>query len=59
MFLSGGSSGGISELKIRAMEKIGMLHESNNAFLEYLTTDFLGEVLAKNKMKIHLETGNI
>ena len=36
-----------------------MLNESNNAFLEYLLTDYTGEILAKNKMKIHLKTGNI
>ena len=33
-FFSGGSSRG-SELKISAMEKIGKLNESNNAFIEY------------------------
>ena len=57
-FFSSGSSGR-SGLKIRAIQKIGSLNESNNAFLEYLTTDYGSEVLAKNKMKIHLETGNI
>ena len=57
-FFSSGSSGR-SGLKIRAIQKIGSLNESNNAFLEYLTTDYGNEVLAKNKMKIHLETGNI
>ena len=57
-FVSSGSSGG-SRLNIRAVQKIGSLNESNNAFLEYLTTDYGREVLAKNKMKIHLETGNI
>ena len=58
-FFSGGSSGRSSELQIHAVEKIGMLNESNNSFLEYLTTDYTREILAKNKMKIHLETGNI
>ena len=57
-FVSSGSSGG-SGLKIRAVQKIGSLNESNNDFVEYLTTDYGREVLAKNKMKIHLETGNI
>ena len=57
-FFSSGSSGR-SGLKIRAIQKIGSLNESNNDFVEYLTTDYGREVLAKNKMKIHLETGNI
>ena len=57
-FFSSGSSGRRG-LKIRAIQKIGSLNESNNAFLEYLTADYGSEVLAKNKMKIHLETGNI
>ena len=58
-FFSGGSSRGSSRLKIRAMEKIGMLNESNNAFLEYLLTDYAHVILAKNKMKRQFETGNI
>ena len=58
-FFSDGSSGGGSKLKIRAMEKIGTLNESNNALPEYLTTDYVLEILVKNKMKIHLEAGNI
>ena len=58
-FSSGGSSGGGSELKIHPKEKIGTLNESNNAFLEYLTTNYAREILAKNKMKIYLETGSI
>ena len=57
-FFSGGNSGDGSEFKMLTMEKIGMLNESNNAFLEHLTTDYAHEILAK-KMKIHLETGNI
>ena len=39
------------------MEKIGTINESNNAFLEYLMTNYTRETFAKNKMKIHLETG--
>ena len=41
------------------MGKIATLNESNNAFLVYLTTGYAHEILAKNKIKIHLETGNI
>ena len=48
---SGRSNGGGSEVKIRAMEKTGTLNESNNAFLEYLTTDYSHEILAKKQNK--------
>ena len=58
-FFSDGSSRGGSELKISAVEKTGMLNENKNAFIEYLTTDYAREILAKNKMEILLETGNI
>ena len=49
-FFSGRGSRGGSELKIPAMEKIRLLNERNNAFLEYLTTDYTREILAKSKM---------
>lgn len=39
--------------------KTGMLNESNEHFLDYLSSRFAQEVLSKNKMKIHLETGSI
>ena len=58
-FTSSGNSRGSSKLKICTMGKIGTLNESNNAFLVYLTTGYTHEILAKNKIKIHLETGNI
>ena len=41
------------------MLNIGILNESNEHFLDYLLSDFASEVLSKNKMKIHLDTGNI
>ena len=55
----GGSSGGGSELKICTMQKIGTLNKSNHAFLEYLMTDYALEILTENKVKTHLEIGNI
>ena len=58
-FFSGRISRGSSKLKVCAMEKIRTLNESNNTFLEYLTTDYTCQILAKSKIKIHLETGNI
>ena len=57
-FFSGGSDGG-NELKFHAMQNIGMLNESNEHFLDYLSSNFAKEVLAKNKMEIRLGTGNI
>ena len=35
------------------------MYESNENFLDYLLSDFGREVLSKNKMKIHLDSGNI
>ena len=56
-FFLGGSNGG-DEFKFQAMQNIGMLNESKEHFIDYLLSDFAKEVLAKNKMKIHLDTGN-
>ena len=53
-----GSDGG-NEFKFHAMQNIGMLNKSNENFIDYLSSDFAKEVLAKNKVKIHLDTGNI
>ena len=52
-------SDGSNEFKFHAMQNIGMLNKSNEHFIDYLSSDFAKEVLAKNKMKIHLDTGNI
>ena len=41
------------------MQNVGTLNESNQCFLDYLSSDFAREVLSKNKIKIHLDTGNI
>ena len=57
-FFLGGNDGG-NEFKFHAMKNIGMLKESNEHFIDYLSMDFPKEGLAKNKMKIHLDTGNI
>ena len=37
----------------------GKLNKSNKAFLDYLTSNYASEILANNKTKLHLETGNI
>ena len=57
-FFLGGSDGS-NELKFHTLQNIGMLNEGNEHFLSYLLPDFGKEVLAKNKMKIHLDTRNI
>ena len=58
-FFSGGNSG-ISEFRIYAMNKLkSELNKSNKVFLDYLTSDYAREVLEKNKIKIHFDTGNI
>ena len=41
------------------MKNVGKLNESSKNFLDYLFSGFACEVLSKNKMKIHLESGNI
>ena len=57
--LFSGGSNGRNEFNFHAMQNIGMLNESNEHFIDYLSLDFAKEVLAKNKMKIHLDTRNI
>ena len=42
-----------------ALKNVGELNKSNDEFLKYLSSNFGKFILAKNKMKIHLETGNI
>ena len=50
---------GANALKFHAIKNIGSLCESNENFLDYLWSDFGREVLPKNKMKIHLDGGNM
>ena len=57
-FFSGETNGG-NELRFHALQNIGTLNESNEHFLDYLSSDFAREILSKNIMKIHLDTGNI
>ena len=40
-------------------EKVGILNESNKKFIDYLSTTYGEFVLSKNKIKIHLESGQI
>ena len=53
-----GSDGG-NKFKFHMMQNIGILNESNEHFIDYLSSDFAKEVFPKNIMKIHLDTGNV
>ena len=58
-FFSGGNSE-LNELSLHAINKLKIkLNKSNKAFLDYPTSDYAREILAKDKIKIHLDTGNI
>ena len=52
-------SGGNHDLRIHAIKNDGVLNESNDRFLEYLTSHYCKEILSFNKIKLHLESGNI
>ena len=56
-FFSGG--GNHQKLIENATKNVGILSESNEKFLKYLSSNFGRFVLNKNKMKIHLESGKI
>ena len=45
------------KLMVNAVSYIGQLNESNKMFLEFLSSDFGRSILLKNKLKIHLESG--
>ena len=58
-FFSGGNSE-LNELSLHAINKLKIkLNKINKAFLDYLTSDYAREILAKDKIKINLDTGNI
>ena len=58
-FFTGGNSG-INKLRIHATNKVkSELNKSNKAFLDYLVSDCACEILAKNKIKIYLDTRKI
>ena len=58
-FFTGGNSE-INKLRIHATNKVkSELNKSNKAFLDYLVSDCACEILAKNKIKIYLDTRNI
>ena len=57
-FSSGGNEGA-NALNFHAMKNVVSLYESNENFWDYLSSGFGREILLKNKMKIHLDSGNI
>ena len=46
-------------LKTHAHKKVSVLNKGNEEFLEYLASKYGRDVLQKNKLKIHLESGEI
>ena len=45
------------KLMVNAVSYIGQLNDSNKMFLEFLSSGFGRSILLKNKLKIHLESG--
>ena len=46
-------------LKTHAHKKVSVLNKGNEEFLEYLASKYGRDVFQKNKLKIHLESGEI
>ena len=55
-FFAGGDKNSKKLMK-NAVSYIGELNQSNRVFLEYLSSNFGARLLTKNKLKIHLESG--
>ena len=55
-FFAGGDKNSKKLMK-NAASYIGELNQSNRVFLEYLSSNFSARLLTKNKLKIHLESG--
>ena len=55
-FFAGGDKNS-RKLMQNAVSYIGELNQSNRVFLEYLSSNFGARLLTKNKLKIHLESG--
>ena len=55
-FFAGGDKNSRKLMK-NATSYIGELNQSNRVFLEYLSSNFGARLLTKNKLKIHLESG--
>ena len=46
-------------LKTHACKNVGILNKGNEEFLQYLASKYGRDVLQKNELKIHLESGEI
>ena len=57
-FFTGGEKNK-NKLLENATKKLGMLNKSNKKFIDCLSSRFGNYILSKNKMKIHLESGQI
>ena len=57
-FFSDGKKEG-QTLVVNARKNVGILNNSNEEFLNYLTTTLGNDPLTRNKMKIHIENGQI
>ena len=55
-FFAGGDKNSKKLMK-NAVSYIGELNQSNRVFLEYLSSNFGARLLTKNKLKMHLESG--
>ena len=55
-FFTGGDKNS-KKLMVNVTSYIGELNQSNRVFLEYLFSNFGARLLTKNKLKIHLESG--
>ena len=42
-----------------AKQRVGVLNDSNEVFLNYISSKYGSRVLKRNKMKIHIESGQI
>ena len=45
------------KLVVNAVSYVGELNNSNKMFIEYLSSNYGAHILSKNKLKIHLESG--
>ena len=57
-FFTGGEKNK-NKLLENATKKLGILNVSNKKFIDYLSPRFGNYILSRNKMKIHLESGQI
>ena len=46
-------------LIVHPRKNFGILSKDNKKFLDYLTTTFVCELLIRNKIKIHIESGQV